>query len=101
VPFVVPTRGDIAPFTEILARAVKESLDRFVLPNLAGPVKLMPLSALQRPGLNIRGLRSAVEKGCLKARRDDYRRWLSTNQWVDEYIRTRPLGRPALTTDIG
>ena len=85
---------DFAPLAEILARAVKESLDRFLLPNLAGPVKLMPLSALERPGLNARGLRAAVEKGRLKARRDEHGRWLSTRQWVDEYLQSRAVGRP-------
>jgi fido (protein-threonine AMPylation protein) len=87
-------RGDVAPLTEMLARAVKESLDRFLLPNLAGPVKLLPLSALERPGLNARSLRAAVEKGRLKASRDEHGRWMSTRQWVDEYTATRPLGRP-------
>jgi Uncharacterized conserved protein len=91
-------KGDFAPLTEMLARAVKESLDRFLLPNLAGPVKLMPLSALERPGLNARGLRAAVEKGRLKARRDEHGRWLSTRQWVDEYTKTRPVGRPRKET---
>lgn len=90
--------GDFAPLAEIIARAVKESLDRFLLPNLAGPVKLMPLSALERPGLNPRGLRAAVEKGRLKARRDEHGRWLSTRQWVDEYIMTRTVGRPRKDT---
>jgi cell filamentation protein, protein adenylyltransferase len=87
-------RGDPAPMAEILARAVKESLDRFLLPNLAGPAKLMPLSALERQGLNARGLRAAVDKGRLKARRDEHGRWLSTRQWVDEYLSTRSVGRP-------
>lgn len=86
--------GDFAQLTEILARAVKESLDRFLLPNLAGPAKLLPLSALERPGLNARGLRAAVEKGRLKAHRDEHGRWLSTRQWVDEYTTTRTVGRP-------
>ena len=87
-------RGEVGPLTEILARAVKESLDRFLLPNLAGPVKLMPLSALARPGLTARGLRAAVAKGRLQARRDEHGRWLSTRQWVDEYVKTRTVGRP-------
>ncbi len=87
-------QGDFAPLAEILARAVKESLDRFLLPNLAGPVKLMPLSALERPGLSVRGLRAAAVKGRLKTKRDAAGRWLSTGRWVDEYLRTRQIGRP-------
>ncbi len=86
--------GDHAPMTEFIARAVKESLDRFLLPNLAGPVKLLPLSALERPGLRVRSLRAAAEKGMLKSRRDEAGRWLSTHRWVDEYLGTRAIGRP-------
>lgn len=91
-------QGDVAGLAEILARAVKESLDRFLLPNLAGPAKLLPLTALERPGLNARGLRAAVDKGRLKARRDEHGRWLSTRQWVDEYLATRSVGRPRKRT---
>jgi len=87
-------RGEYAPLAELLARSVKESLDRFLLPNLAGPVKLMPLSALERPGLSARGLRSAAEKGSLRASRDPSGRWLSSKRWIDEYVSARRMGRP-------
>lgn len=87
-------RGDTEALAEILARAVKESLDRFLLPRLAGPVKLVPLSALERPGLSHRGLRRAVERGTLRATRDEHNRWLSTRQCVDDYLGKRTIGRP-------
>jgi hypothetical protein len=70
-------RDEHAPRAELLARAVKESLDRFLLPNLAGPARLLPLSALGRPGHTVRALRAAAEKGTLRARPDQIRRWLS------------------------
>lgn len=87
-------RDEFAPLAEIIARAVKESLDRFLLPNLAGPVKLMPLSSLERTGLSMRGLRAAAEKGTLRATRDPGGRWMSSGRWVDDYLRSRRLGRP-------
>lgn len=87
--------GDHAPLTEFLARSVKESIDRFMLPNLAGPVQLVPLAALDRPGLRVRSLRAAAEKGRLTARKDTAGRWLSTQRWVDEYLASRPIGRPS------
>jgi len=87
-------RDEFAPLAEIIARAVKESLDRFLLPNLAGPVKLMPLSALERPGLSMRGLRAAADKGTLRATRDGNGRWMSSARWVDEYAASRRVGRP-------
>ncbi len=85
---------DFAPLAELLARAVKESLDRFLLPNLAGPVKLLPLSALERHGLSVRGLRAAAEKGTLRAAKDANGRWMSSKRWVDEYVASRRIGRP-------
>ena len=87
-------RDDPGPLAELIARGVKESLDRFLLPNLAGPVKLLPLSALERPGLTVRGLRSAAEKGTLRAQRDGAGRWMSSARWIDEYRAARRMGRP-------
>jgi len=87
-------RHEYAPVAEILARAVKDSIDRFLLPNLAGPARLLPLSALERPGLTVGGLRAAAEKGALRARRDQSGRWLSSGRRVDEYRATRRIGRP-------
>lgn len=85
---------DDDPFAlaELLARAVKHSIDRFVLPGLAGPHKMMPLSALVRPGLSILALRRAAKRGRLKAlRKSD--QWYSTKQWVEEYKKSRRRGR--------
>ena len=86
--------NEFAPLAELIARAVKDSLDRFLLPNLAGPVKLLPLSALEHPGLSMRGLRAAAEKGTLRAIRDSGGRWMSSKRWVDEYRAERRVGRP-------
>jgi hypothetical protein len=91
-------RDEFAPLAEILARAVKDSLDRILLPNLAGPARLLPLSALERPGLTARALRAAAEKGTLRARRDESGRWLSRRgiprQDADRGAARRPAGRP-------
>lgn len=85
--------GDDAPLGELLARAVKDSLDRFMLPNLAGPVRLIPLSALTRPGVTVRALREAATRGRLKALRDTNGRWVSSKKWVDTYLSSRSRGR--------
>lgn len=87
-------RGSDLALAEVIARAVKEGIDRFLLPNLAGPVKLVPLSALVRPGLGLPALRAAAAKGTLRSTRDPNGRRLSTTRWVDEYLATRRLGRP-------
>lgn len=87
--------GDPAPLGELLARAVKDSLDRFMLPNLAGPVRLLPLSALTRPGTTLSALQGAVERGRLQVVRDESGRWLSSRKWVDAYLASRSRGRAA------
>lgn len=38
--------GDYAPLGEILARAMYDNLNRFIVPSLAGPARLVPLAAL-------------------------------------------------------
>jgi hypothetical protein len=92
--------GDPAPLGELLARAVKDSLDRFMLPNLAGPVRLLPLSALTRPGLTLIAVRGAVERGRLRVIRDESGRWLSSRKWVDAYLASRSRGRRALPASV-
>ena len=87
--------GDPLLLAELLARAVKHSIDRFVLPALAGPHRMVPLSALIRPGVSLLALRRAIKRGRLQAlKRGD--QWHSTKQWVDEYTRSRKRGpKPA------
>jgi len=81
-------RGESGPLAELIARAVKDSLDRFLLPALAGPLQILPLSALARPGLTPLALRRAAEKGRLKAIRRPGG-WYSTKQWVTTYGKSR------------
>lgn len=84
-------RGEYGPLAEIVARSVKDSLDRFLLPALAGPLQLLPLSALARKNVTPLALRRAAEKGRLKAVRRATG-WYSTKQWVDAYARSRRAG---------
>ncbi len=83
---------DAGRLAELLARAVKHSIDRFVLPGLAGPHKIVPISALARRGISTLALRRAAERGRLRAIRRS-NQWASTRQWVDEYARSRRRGR--------
>lgn len=85
-------KGDAGPLAELLARAVKHGIDRFLLPGLAGPHRLVPLSALADRDLSLLALRRAAERGRLRAqRRSD--QWYSTRKWVDEYKHSRRRGR--------
>lgn len=38
-------RGDYGPLGEILARGMLDNLNRFILPGIAGPAKLVPIAA--------------------------------------------------------
>jgi Fic/DOC family len=82
-------RGDPGPLGEFLARAVTDTLMRFIVPAVAGPARLVPLAALADEQLSARALRTAAERGRLRAQRDDRGQWRSSRRWVDEYIATR------------
>lgn len=79
---------DPCTLAELLARAVRHSIDRFVLPALAGPHRMVPLSALAGAGLSSLALRRAAERGRLKAMRKSDQ-WYSTKEWVAEYRKSR------------
>lgn len=89
-------RGDTGPVGEILARAIHENLMRFVLPGVAGPVKLLPLEALAAKDLSALSLQAAARRGALKAQKGKSDEWLSSKKWVDEYVKNRwhTLRRP-------
>jgi hypothetical protein len=80
-----------------------ENLMRFVIPAVAGPLRLVPLEALSMTEVSVRALRAAAERGRLRAQRGDDRVWRSTRRWVDDYLAGRyaslraPRGRAAST----
>ena len=81
--------GVVAPLGEMLARAILDSLYRFVLPAVAGPARLVPLEALTDSGLSIPAMREATRRGRLQATRGSDGHWRSSKRWVDEYIQSR------------
>lgn len=81
--------GDSGPLGEFLARAVIDTLMRFVVPAVAGPARLVPLAALADREISARALRTAAERGRLRAQHDDRGQWRSTRNWVDEYKENR------------
>jgi hypothetical protein len=87
-------KGDPGPLGELIARAIIHGIDRFLLPALAGPQRIIPLAALADGELSHIALRRAAERGRLRAqRRSD--QWYSTRKWVDEYKASRRKGKPA------
>ena len=82
-------RGEPGPLGEMLARAILDNLYRFVIPAVAGPARLVPLSALATPELNAAALRAAAGRGRLRAVRNASGRWRSCRAWVEEYQASR------------
>ncbi|HET7700071.1 MAG TPA: Fic family protein [Candidatus Limnocylindria bacterium] len=92
-------RGDAGPIGEMWARAILDSLVRFVLPSVAGDVKLLPLEALASKDLSVVALRAAARRGTLRAQRQPNGEWRSSKKWVQEYRAGRysSLRRPRST----
>jgi len=75
-----------------------EHLYKFVMPAVAGPVKLVPLAALAADDLSENALRVASIRGRLRAIKGDDGLWRSSKKWVDDYRenRHRRSNKPAL-----
>jgi Fic family protein len=86
-------RGNVGSLAELFARAVKDGLNRFLLPALAGPHRLLPLPALAGPHLSLLALRRAAQAGRLRATHQ-YGHWYSTKRDVTAYKSSRRRGRP-------
>jgi fido (protein-threonine AMPylation protein) len=82
-------QGDPGPLGELLARAILDNLHKFVVPAIAGPVRLVPLPALTSPAISANALRVAATRGRLKASKAGDGTWRSTRVWVDEYLASR------------
>jgi Fic family protein len=80
--------GDSGPLGELLARSVRDGIYRFLMPNLAGPLSVVPLAGLADDDLSRSALLAAAQRGRLKANKYAGN-WYSTRQWVDEYKGSR------------
>lgn len=85
-------KGDYGPLGEILARAMIDNLNRFIIPSVAGPAKLVPLAALVDGELSLVALRAAAQRGRLDAFQRSDGQWLSSRKAVDSYKRSRRPG---------
>lgn len=87
-------RGDTRGLVELLARAISESINRFILPRLAGDARLIPLRALAEGSrYSSAYLRQLALAGRLRAVRHGSL-WLSSHAALQEYLDGRsPRGR--------
>jgi Fic family protein len=81
--------GQPGALGELIARAILDNLYRFVVPAVAGPARLVPLAALTMPGVTVRALRAAAERGRLRAVKGEDGQWRSSRRWVAEYVKGR------------
>ena len=81
--------GDYGPLGEILARAMIDNLNRFIIPGVAGPAKLVPLASLVDREMSAVALRAAAVRGRLEAEQRSDGTWLSTRKAVEAYKDSR------------
>jgi len=81
--------GDYGSLGELMARAILDNLYKFIVPAIAGPVRLVPLAALATEQISASALRVAAGRGRLQATQGADGEWRSSRAWVDEYARNR------------
>lgn len=80
---------DYSMLTELVARAVRENLNKLLLPHISEKEDLLPLSALaEGTPYNSNYLRTLAQRGKLKAIKDGSL-WLSSKDWLNEYLGSR------------
>jgi Fic family protein len=89
--------GDCGALGEIVARAMLDNLNRFIVPNVAGPARLVPLTALADDSFSVHALRQAAQRGRLDAIQGPDGIWRSSRHAVDQYATNRHQRRPKAT----
>lgn len=74
---------------EILARAMYDNLNRFIVPGVAGPARLVPLAALADQAFSVAALRQAAARGRLDAVQGSDGIWRSSRKAVADYASTK------------
>jgi len=82
-------QGDYGPLGEMLARAMYDNLNRFIVPNLAGPARLVPLAALVNDEFSLAALRQAAQRGRLDAVQGTDGVWRSSRRAVQAYRKNK------------
>ncbi|EWM16989.1 Fic family protein [Kutzneria sp. 744] len=77
--------GDYGALGELIARAMYDNLNRFIVPNVAGPARLVPLAALVDEEFSLAALRQAAQRGRLDAVQGVDGVWRSSRKAVDAY----------------
>lgn len=81
--------GDPGSLGELIARAMHDNLNRFIVPNVAGPARLVPLAALVDKEFSLPALRQAAQRGRLEAYQGADGIWRSSRKAVEAYRSSR------------
>lgn len=87
--------NDYGALGELIARAIYDNLNRFIVPNVAGPARMVPLAALADRDLSPVALRRAVQRGRLDAIQGSDGIWRSSRKAVEAYKNARHQRRPS------
>jgi len=85
---------DYGALGELIARAMHDNLNRFIVPNVAGPARLVPLAALVTREFSLAALRQAAQRGRLAAIQGPDGVWRSSRRAVEKYRATKNQRRP-------
>lgn len=80
---------DYGTLGELIARAMEENLNRFIVPNVAGPARLVPLAALVDEEFTLAALRQAAQRGRLNAVQGPDGLWRSSRRSVEAYRKAK------------
>jgi fido (protein-threonine AMPylation protein) len=89
--------GDFGPLGELIARAMLDNLNRFIVPSVTGPARLVPLAALVNNDFSVAALRQAAQRGRLDAVQGADGIWRSSRRAVQAYKRHKHTRRPKAT----
>ena len=89
--------GDYGALGELIARAMYDNLNRFIVPNVAGPARMVLLAALADQEFTMIALRRAAQRGRLDAVHGPDGIWRSSRMAVDAYRAARHQRRPGNT----
>jgi Fic family protein len=90
--------GDYGALAELIARAMYDNLNRFIVPNVAGPARMVPLAALVDKEFTMIALRRAAQRGRLDAVQGPDGIWRSSRKAVDVYRAAKHQRRPGNTS---
>jgi len=82
-------KGEPGPLAEQLARSVIDNLHRFVVPNIAGPARLVPLRSLEDREVTYAAIRQAARRRRLVAHQGSDGAWRASRLAVQQYKKTR------------